>query len=299
MQSEQHVPSTPHPQTNRADRLWALVNNEAAFKTADCHPEADVRRRFGWERALIAHFVDGLVDERRAEWETLKEDIKAAKKDPADEEVRIEAEKIIKGLDDAITWYSRRFEEDAAAAQAPAVRKFYMNVWRSTLAHPDAGGRAPNGQLLNFYGPKGAPASSSLTTLRTCEDDVLRQFLISFLLQPLHYWIFEPTMAFFRRLFHLPGRDEEYKLNGRSLELAVSAIECVFSVGCIAGTVALLHHISPWKTSMVAASLLNIFFLYMSTFLSRNFVRLFAVTAAYWAVMVVFMASNSATSQRV
>jgi hypothetical protein len=100
-------------------------------------------------------------------------------------------------------------------------------------------------------------------------------------MEPFNHWIYRPCKVCYNKLLGRPQSDGAAGLEGRTVDLMVSAAECMLPVGYVAFTVFVLYRISTLKHRLVAATLLNLGFLFMIVFLSKQAMKSFTLTAAY------------------
>jgi hypothetical protein len=174
----------------------------------------------------------------------------------------------------------RALEQDSRAAQAPVVHPFFMNtVFRHYLDQQTTSLFAPNGELKAFYGSQGDPVSQNLCAVRGCEDDFFRRLILNNLLVPINEHIYKPCEKLYYALFSRVQEEEARGLGGRTLEIIVSALECVVSVSCIAGSVTLLYNLPSMKDRIIATTFLSLVFPYAIVFLSKEARSMFPLTA--------------------
>lgn len=285
---------------SRADVLRSLSAYEKLFNEIDDNrPEGDVRLRFLGLRAIRSNYVDGRVKQCGCEYYELMADVREGRLDPEAEDVQNRFEELMIALDKALDWSStylsyiflstslilllgRVLEQDSKAAKAPVVNPHFMNnIFRWNLELPGQGDRAPNGELKSLYGSRGDPVPSHFTTPRGCEDDLFRRFILNKVLVALDHRVYIPCRKLYNKLLGRDYEQEAHKLGGRVLEVIVSALETALSVLCVSGSVILLYNLNSMKERLIATTFLSLVFPYPVIFLSKEAMRMFALTAAY------------------
>ncbi|KAF2869492.1 hypothetical protein BDV95DRAFT_102237 [Massariosphaeria phaeospora] len=273
-----------------SQQLLSLVNHHDLFaQIGNRHPEADIRQRLYRPRAIVAGYVEGKVCAKERAYDELAEELR---KNPHDEGCFQRLERGILELDEALEWNSRVLLRDSQAANAPGVDPFFLNVFRDHLNADPTKALAPNGEPRSMYGSHGDPVSDNFASLRDCPDDIFRRLILDRLLHPFNQHIVVRCLRYYNKLLSRSVQ-EPRGLAGQTLDNMVHALECLVAALSLSGSVILLYNISSMRDRLIAATFLSLAFLYPITFLSREATRVFALTAAFWAVIIVFITYDS------
>lgn len=154
------------------------------------------------------------------------------------------------------------------------------NVFRYHIDPSEKGIRAPNGELKTLYGTWGDPVSSKFTAPRGCDHDFFRGLILQKLLHPLDERVYIPCRRLYNKLLRREQAQEAHRLGGWTLGLIVSALECVLSSLCLSGSVIIVYKLPTTKDRIIAVALLSLVFPYPVIFLSKEALRIFALSAA-------------------
>ncbi|KAF2797880.1 hypothetical protein K505DRAFT_333921 [Melanomma pulvis-pyrius CBS 109.77] len=293
MQASQQAAPGATP-SSRQDFLLALKAHRDLFDDIDNNrPEADIRRRFLGYRAIRAAYVGYRVREKLHRYDEFESEITVENVNLKPESTWKTFEKIMMEVDETLTWYSRIYEEDTRAAQAPVVSQFYMDrVFRHHTAGEGKGLLAPNGELLSLYGTQGEPVPMGLAPTRGYETDLLRHIILETLLIPFHSYIYIPCWKIWSKILNRDPGPEPEALSGRTLEIVVTAVECMISVLFLAGPVVLLYNLPHMRDRVIAGSFFSLTFPLILVFLSKEARGIFILNAAFWAIIAIFIVAN-------
>ncbi|KAF2730061.1 hypothetical protein EJ04DRAFT_568086 [Polyplosphaeria fusca] len=299
---------SPNPPTSRLDPgvgpgrfdfvhfLKANLDHPDFLQHVAKRPEADGRQRFEMLRPVRAYYVEWMIGTIWRQYDEFLLEVKEAMASPDfvnNDEWSGRYKRLVKKMDKYLRWHNRCYTEDMEMAQAPTVPQHCMdNDLRYHLLRPGQGDYHPNGLPRSEYGGHGDRVSESFAAVSEVDDNLLRDFLLKRVIVPLH----GQYVGLKKRYCELRGRDAgncDHEISDLPLDAAAHFLLCLSGAVLLIGSVILLSTLSSKKYKLVAATFLTLAFSLPVSFLGQKAFPAFSLMAAFWAVIVVYIATSS------